>query len=58
MGNGDYAALLPQLSALKAWIGQVEDAALHRLLNGEEITGFKLVEGRSVRPMAGSGRRL
>ena len=49
MGNGDYAALLPQLSALKAWIGQVEDAALHRLLNGEEITGFKLVEGRSVR---------
>ena len=49
MGNGDYAALLPQLTALKSWISQVEDAALRRLLDGEEITGYKLVEGRSVR---------
>lgn len=49
MASADYTTLLPQLSALKSWIGQVEDAALHRLLAGEDIPGYKLVEGRSVR---------
>ena len=31
MGNGDYAALLPQLTALKSWISQVEDAAFEAI---------------------------
>ena len=49
LSNHDYAELLPQLTPLKSWIAQIEDAALHRLLTGEDIAGYKLVEGRSVR---------
>lgn len=49
MSNDVYSKLLPQLPALKSWINQVEDAALHRLIAGETIPGYKLVEGRSKR---------
>ena len=49
MSGADYAAVLPLLGPLKSWISQIEDAALQRLLAGEEINGYKVVEGRSNR---------
>lgn len=49
MQGDDYAVLLPQLALLKAWIGQVEGAALGKLMGGGSIPGYKLVEGRSNR---------
>lgn len=49
MTGPDYASLLPRLAAIKAWAGQVEEAARQRMLSGEDIPGYKLVEGRSVR---------
>lgn len=41
--------LLPLLDELDAWIKQVKEYALNSALNGNEIPGFKLVEGRSIR---------
>lgn len=49
MTGADYSTVLPQLAGLKAWITQIEDAALQRLLAGEDIPGYKAVEGRSNR---------
>lgn len=49
MSGADYAAVLPLLEPLKSWISQIEDVALQRLLAGEEINGYKVVEGRSNR---------
>lgn len=43
------AALLPKLSLLKSWAGDVEQYALDTISKGGVIPGFKLVEGRSLR---------
>lgn len=44
-----YANILPELAALRKWADQVEETALSRLLDGEEIPGYKAVEGRRTR---------
>ncbi len=49
MSGADYAAILPELDALRKWADQVSDAALTRLLAGKDIPGYKVVEGRSTR---------
>lgn len=41
--------VLPKLAAIKAWVSDVEEYALQRALEGETYTGWKVVEGRSVR---------
>lgn len=49
MGAADFARVLPLLANMTTWANQVNDAALDRLLAGESIPGYKVVEGRSVR---------
>ncbi|MGM9871349.1 MAG: DUF2800 domain-containing protein [Muribaculaceae bacterium] len=41
--------VLPLLPAIKSWVSDVEDYALHRALDGAELPGWKVVEGRSIR---------
>ena len=41
--------VLPYLAVIKSWVGDVEEFALQRALDGECYAGWKLVEGRSVR---------
>ena len=41
--------VLPRLSAIKTWAGEVEEYALRQALEGQRYEGFKVVEGRSVR---------
>ncbi len=43
------ADILKQESVISAWLKAVKDRALTQMLNGEEIPGFKVVEGRSSR---------
>jgi hypothetical protein len=43
------ADILKQESVISAWLKAVKDRALTQLLNGEEIPGFKVVEGRGSR---------
>ena len=42
----DIVALIPQV---KSFMADMETAAKNRLLDGKEVPGFKLVEGRSLR---------
>lgn len=43
------ANILPWLAIIKSWLSGVEEYALQQALAGTEYTGYKLVEGRSVR---------
>ncbi len=43
------ADILKQESVISAWLKAVKDRALTQMLNGEEIPGFKVVEGRASR---------
>ena len=41
--------VLPMVPIVKTWISGVEDFALAQALNGVQLPGWKIVEGRSVR---------
>lgn len=49
------ADILKQESVISAWLKAVKDRALTQMLNGEEIPGFKVVEGRASRDWAETG---
>lgn len=43
------AALLPRLDEMKRWADDVQQYALGQALDGQPVSGYKLVEGRSIR---------
>lgn len=45
----DIADILSQADQFKSWINSIEEYALQMALDGGDLLGFKLVEGRSVR---------
>ncbi len=49
--NEEIGKLLPLLMMAEPWIKKVKKAALAKLLAGEEVPGWKLVEGRSNRSL-------
>lgn len=49
LDNDDVAYILGKVDELVNWAGDVKEFALEQALNGEDFTGFKLVEGRSNR---------
>lgn len=49
ISNGDISKYLKETIGLIAWIKDLEDEALKSILAGEEIPGYKAVEGRSNR---------
>lgn len=54
--NEDMALnILPKLAAIKAWATAMEESALAKALQGEKFTGYKLVEGRSIRKVTDPG---
>lgn len=52
--NEEIGELLPLLLKAEPWIRKVKKAALSKLLAGEAIPGWKLVEGRSNRELTDS----
>ena len=52
--NEEIGGLLPLLQKAEPWIKKVKKAALSKLLAGETIPGWKLVEGRSNREFTDS----
>ena len=52
LSNFDVAVLLDTAAGLAAWYKDLQEYAVSALLAGEEIPGFKLVEGRSNRTFA------
>lgn len=49
MTPAEIAELLPKLDEMSNWINDVKEAAMQEAVDGTEIPGFKIVEGRSVR---------
>ncbi|MDU1314491.1 MAG: DUF2800 domain-containing protein [Clostridium septicum] len=49
LDNDDIAFILGRADELIKWAKDVQDYALEQALQGEEFTGFKVVEGRSNR---------
>lgn len=47
--NDDIGDLLTRGADLVAWYNDLKDYALEAILNGEQIAGYKAVEGRSIR---------
>lgn len=41
--------ILPILATVKTWLAGIEDYALQQALSGVQLTGWKVVEGRSIR---------
>ena len=48
--------LLPVIDLLRSWGKAVEDYCLAQALAGQEVPGYKLVEGRSVRVVTDAGK--
>lgn len=49
ISNEEVGQILLKAQTLKAWVSDLEEYALSALLSGEEIEGWKAVEGRSNR---------
>ena len=47
--DGEIESVLAKLPDIKKWADEIQEYALAKALAGKEWTGFKLVEGRSVR---------
>jgi hypothetical protein len=58
LSNADVADLLVQAEGLVAWYKDLQDYASSALLAGDEIPGFKLVEGRSNRAFTDTDKAL
>lgn len=43
------SVILPKLATIKTWLAGVEEYALEQALSGVEYSGYKIVEGRSIR---------
>lgn len=49
LDNSEIAKVLAQANEIKSWIKDVESYATSELLKGNDLPGYKLVEGRSSR---------
>jgi hypothetical protein len=49
LAPGELGDILIRATDLKKWLSDIEEFVLSALLNGEEIPGWKAVEGRAVR---------
>ena len=49
LSDEEIGRILQKAQELKAWVSDLEEYALSKLLEGGEIPGWKAVEGRSVR---------
>ena len=49
LNKKDLSAILQQLDQVKAWMETLKTYATDQILQGSEIPGWKLVEGRSLR---------
>ena len=52
ISNEEVGAILQKARDLAAWVSDLEDYALTAILRGEDITGWKAVEGRSNRQLS------
>lgn len=49
LSDDEIAEILGKVDALSAWASDIKEFALQQAISGKEWTGWKLVEGRSIR---------
>lgn len=49
LSDAEISEILLQVDLIKNWVTSVEEYALEAALDGKKFSGFKLVEGRSIR---------
>jgi hypothetical protein len=49
LNNAELADILEHMTMLSDWIGKVQSEAMHRIDDGQEIPGWKLVAKRAIR---------
>lgn len=52
LGNRELGEFIKRARSFKVWLDSAEKSALQRLLNGAEIDGLKVVEGRTIRRLS------
>jgi hypothetical protein len=58
LSNKEVGEILIRAQRLKAWVSDLEEYALGACLKGEEVPGWKLVEGRSLRQFSDADAAL
>lgn len=58
VSNEALSRYLLEAKGLVEWIKDLEEEALSTILNGEEVPGFKAVEGRSIRKFKDQDRAM
>ena len=51
LAPADIATVLPMLSSVSSWVKDIEAHAMSLLESGQEVAGYKLVEGRATRKL-------
>ena len=49
LSDDEIEDILPKIAELKKWCDEIWEYAQNQALSGKEWTGFKMVEGRSIR---------
>lgn len=58
MTLAEIAEILPHFSTIKSWMNSVEEYALEAALEGDDVPGFKVVEGRSIRKISNAAEAI
>lgn len=54
----EFSRILPKLDTIADWVGAVKERSLSLAVQGTEIPGYKVVEGRSIRKISDPGKLL
>ena len=58
LSRGEQGAILAKAKEMKKWLSDLETAVTGALIGGEEVPGWKMVEGRSVRKIADADKAV
>ncbi|MFI3175661.1 MAG: DUF2800 domain-containing protein [Bacillota bacterium] len=58
LSNDELSEILSKVDQLNAWAKLVKSHAVQKLLSGEEIIGYKVVEGKSNRKLVGDEKAM
>lgn len=58
LSDEEILKVLTRKNLIVSWLSALEEFTAQRMLSGESVTGFKLVEGRSVRQWKDEGKAI
>lgn len=58
MSDDDFSTALDVAPTIQTWLDRLNDLALRKLMDGQEIPSYKLVEGRSIRRISDADKAV